>query len=70
MVRSSKLARRMDLKKKIEEEYRLAAERMKVTRVNRYQEYWDREEEDKEVFLEDKTRPHVEGKDKETEEIL
>ena len=70
MVKSTKLARKMELKKKIEEEYRLAAERMKVTRVNRYQEYWDREEEDKEVFLEDKTRPHVEGKDKETEEIL
>ena len=42
MPRSSKLARRMKLKKKIEEEFRVAEERRNVGRVPIYKEYWDR----------------------------
>jgi len=42
MPRSSKLARKMALKKKIEEEFRLAEERGKVEKVSLYDNYWDR----------------------------
>jgi len=41
---SSKLARRMALKKKIEEEFRLAEERAKVPKVSLYDKYWDRQD--------------------------
>ena len=44
MPRSSKLARRMALKKKIEEEFRLAEERAKVPKVSLYDKYWDRQD--------------------------
>ena len=44
MPRSSKLARRMALKKKIEEEFRLAEERAKVPKVSIYDKYWDRQD--------------------------
>ena len=44
MPRSSKLARRMKLKKKIEEEFRVAEVRRNVGRVSIYEEYWDRAE--------------------------
>merc|ERR1711874_579492 len=42
MPGSSKLARRMKLKKKIEEEFRLAEERGKVEKVSLYDNYWAR----------------------------
>merc|ERR1712013_339501 len=41
---SSKLARRMALKKKIEEEFRLAEERAEVPKVSLYDKYWDRQD--------------------------
>ena len=42
MVGGSKLARRMELKKRIEEEYRMAEERGRVERVAIYEQYWER----------------------------
>merc|ERR1712236_170866 len=44
MSGGSKLARKMALKKKLEEEYRLAAERMRVKKVSKYSGYRIRQE--------------------------
>ena len=52
MVGSSKLGRRIELKKRIEEEYRMAEERGRVTRVPVYDQYWERVGMNREKFIE------------------
>ena len=54
MSGDSKLARRMALKKKIEEEYRLAEERRNVRRIRRYSGYSREDQEDQELVRDNK----------------
>jgi len=73
MSGGSKLARKMALKKKLEEEYRLAAERMRVAKVSKFSGYRIREEsvrEESKVDINKKKQIYIQEEIAETEESI